>query len=119
MRAVSSGPPATPRGRDRHITAYRRLVVSLVAAVPTILLFGRLIDGPALPYASYRGLRYSGAADAARPTMGIPDCTPMYPELYQDLAAVFTSPPFVVVLLGGLACTLLVEARKRSVGRDR
>ncbi len=119
MIPISQTPPPTPRGRYRHVAAYRRMVHTLVAAVPTILVLGRLADGPTLRWASYRGHRYSGGAGVGRPTLGLPDCTPMYLEFYHDLAAVFTSAPFVIVLLGGLACTLFVEARKRSGDGDR
>ncbi|WP_226012944.1 hypothetical protein [Halomicrobium salinisoli] len=119
MRIIKSKPRATPRGRNRHVAAYRRLVVSLVLAVPTIFVLGQLIDGPTSRWASYRGLRYSGAAGVGRPTSNIIGCLPLHFEFVDYLVEVFTSAPIVAVLVGGLACTLIVEARKRSGGRDR
>ncbi|WP_226021399.1 hypothetical protein [Halomicrobium salinisoli] len=119
MTTISPRFPATRWGRNRHVVAYRRLVVSLVLAVPTIFVLGQLIDGPTSRWASYRGLRYSGAAGVGRPTSNIIGCLPLHTEFVDYLMEVFTSAPIVAVLLSGLACTLLVEARKRSGGRDR
>ncbi len=118
MRTIKSKPQATPRGRNRHVAAYRRLVVSLGLAVPAVVLLGGLIDSPRYGYQTHRTWFSVYGGIPHEPPINLPGPTP-YVDFYHEQTAAFTSVPFVAVLLGGLVCTLVVEARKRSGGRDR
>lgn len=119
MKVVSSGPPATPRGRYRHVGAYVRLVVSYVAAVHVMYLVGQLLDGTRALPAGYYGLRYGGASRISHDVHYLVWYQPLYAEFYQFSTSLFTSVPFLAVLVGGLLCVSLVEISKRRGGRKR
>lgn len=122
MTATTPRPPATPCGRNWHVRAYQRAVSGVLFAVTICfavvystkevvqrewaelvgvnILTGPMYRGPADP-----GLRdpFTFQPDAALPV-----------AFLEFLVARLTSWPALVLLLGGLVCTVLAEKRQQN-----
>lgn len=121
MKVVSSGPPATPRGRNRHVRAYVRVILTIAAGVVTMfpILFDRITYALYLHYRIRPSIyKTSGRGAEMENLIPFDPIQPIYAAFYEYVSAVITSAPILAVFVGGFVLVIAIEVRKRRSAKE-
>lgn len=121
MTATTSRPPGTPRGRNWHVRAYLRAMSGVLSAVTICfavvyskweVVYREWVEIVGVNIFTSPMLRGSVEPELHDPFTFHPDA-PLPVAFLEFLVARLTSWPVLVLLVGGLVCTVIVEMRQR------